>query len=132
MFSLNRPEAVQSAGELLGSKEWTQLYTLRSAVEGALGNLKNHGTEGVRRGFYQTDGIHMFTLALTAAAACHNIRTIEKLSREQGLRIDHPRMNHPLDDALLENVLLEGAEVIGTSTATHQQRPDHGTNDERP
>lgn len=77
----------------------------------------------------------MFTLALTAAAACYNIRTIEKLSREQGLRIDHPLMNHPLDDALLENVLLEGAEVaevIGTSTATHQQRPDHGTNDERP
>lgn len=95
-----------------GSEKWNQHYALRTAVEGVFGNLKNHGTEGVRRGFYQTDGIHMITLAVTAAAACYNIRTLEKFSREQGQRIDHPLMNHPLDDRLLENVLLEGDEVI--------------------
>ncbi|MCM3516248.1 hypothetical protein [Nocardioides sp. P86] len=94
-----------------GGKEWTQLYALRSAVEGVFGNLKNYGTEGVRRGFYQTDGIHMFTLAVTAAAACYNIRTLEKFFREQGQRLAHPLMNHPLDGAILENVLLEGDEV---------------------
>lgn len=54
----------------------------------------------------------MITLAVTAAAACYNIRTLEKFSREQGQRINHPLMNHPLDDRLLENVLLEGDEVI--------------------
>lgn len=95
-----------------GSGKWNQLYALRTAVEGVFGNLKNHGTEGVRRGFYQTDGIHMVTLAVTAAAACYNIRTLEKFSRDQGQRIDHPLMNHPIDERPLENVLLEGDEVI--------------------
>src|SRR5690606_17480104 len=57
-----------------GSPEWEGTYALRSAVEAVFGNLKNPGTEDVRRGFMQVVGLPLVTLAFAGAAACYNIR----------------------------------------------------------
>ncbi len=95
-----------------GSTEWALSYALRSAVEAVFGNIKNRGTEDVRRGFVQVVGLPRITLAVAAAAACYNIRILEKHSREAGERIDSPLMNHPLAEELIESLVLRGDEVF--------------------
>lgn len=95
-----------------GGDAWTQMYALRSAVEAVFGNIKNRGTEDVRRGYMQVTGLPLVTLAVTAAAVCYNIRIIEKYSRESGENLDHPLTNHPLDDELIESLLIRGQQVI--------------------
>lgn len=102
-----------------GSAEWERMFDLRSAVEAVFGNIKNRGTEDVRRGFVQVTGLPLVTLGVAAAAACYNIRILEKHSRESGQRIEHPLMNHPLDSELIESVLLRGDEVTDYA-ADHQ------------
>ncbi|GAB2755020.1 transposase [Nocardioides pakistanensis] len=94
-----------------GGTRWSGMFDLRSAVEAVFGNIKNRGTEDVRRGFVQVTGLPLVTLGVAAAAACYNIRILEKHSRESGQRIGHPLMNHPLDSELIESVLLRGEEV---------------------
>lgn len=95
-----------------GSKDWELAYALRSAVEAVFGNIKNRGTEDVRRGFVQVVGLPLVTLAVAAAAACYNIRILEKHGRESGERIDSPLMNHPLDGEVIESLILRGGEVF--------------------
>lgn len=94
-----------------GSTKWERMFDLRSAVEAVFGNIKNRGTEDVRRGFVQVTGLPLVTLGVAAAAVCYNIRILEKHSRESGQRIEHPLMNHPLYSELIESVLLRGDEV---------------------
>jgi len=94
-----------------GSPKWSGMFDLRSAVEAVFGNIKNRGTEDVRRGYMQVTGLPLVTLAVAAAAACYNIRILEKHSRESGERIEHPLMNHPLEGELIESVLLRDREV---------------------
>lgn len=95
-----------------GSEQWELAYALRSSVEAVFGNIKNRGTEDVRRGFVQVVGLPLVTLAVAAAAACYNIRILEKHSRESGERIDSPLMNHPLDGEVIESLILRGNEVV--------------------
>jgi hypothetical protein len=95
-----------------GSEQWELAYALRSAVEAVFGNIKNRGTEDVRRGFVQIVGLPLVTLAVAAAAACYNIRILEKHSRESGERIDSPLMNHPLDGEVIESLILRSDEVF--------------------
>ncbi|WP_101523820.1 transposase [Nocardioides houyundeii] len=98
--------------EYWGSKEWGLIYALRSAVEAVFGNIKNRGTEDVRRGFVQVVGLPLVTLAVAAAAACHNIRILEKHGRESGEQFASPLMNHPVDGELIESLVLRGDEVF--------------------
>lgn len=95
-----------------GSERWELSYALRSAVEAVFGNIKNRGTEDVRRGFVQVVGLPLVTLAVAAAAACYNIRILEKHSRDSGQRIDSPLMNHPLDGEIIESLIVRGDEVF--------------------
>lgn len=94
-----------------GSPEWEGTYALRSAVEAVFGNLKNPGTEDVRRGFMQVVGLPLVTLAFAGAAACYNIRILEKYHRETGDTPQHPLMNHPRDGEVIESLLLRDQEV---------------------
>lgn len=94
-----------------GSTEWENMYDLRSAVEAVFGNLKNRGTEDVRRGFMQVVGLPLVTLAFAAAAACYNIRILEKYFRETGSTPDHYLMNHPREGEIIESLLLRDHEV---------------------
>ncbi|MBC9734099.1 hypothetical protein [Nocardioides marmotae] len=55
------------------------MYAPRSAVEAVFGNIKNRGTEDVRRGYMQVTGLPLVTLAVTAV--CCNIRIVEKHAR---------------------------------------------------
>ncbi|WP_121254826.1 transposase [Nocardioides ferulae] len=98
--------------EYWGSKEWGLVYALRSAVEAVFGNIKNRGTEDVRRGFVQVVGLPLVTLAVAAAAACYNIRILEKHGRESGEQFASPLMNHPVEGELIESLVLRGDDVF--------------------
>lgn len=103
-----------------GSERWELAYALRSAVEAVFGNIKNRGTEDVRRGFVQVVGLPLVTLAVAAAAACYNIRILEKHGRATGGPIDSPLMNHPLDGEVIESLILRGDEVFEHAERHHQ------------
>ncbi|WP_370246386.1 hypothetical protein [Nocardioides sp.] len=59
----------------------------------------------------QITGLPLITLAVAAAAACYNIRIIEKHARESGQTLDHPLMNHPHSGQLIKGLLLRDDEV---------------------
>lgn len=107
--------------EYWGSREWASLYALRSAVEAVFGNIKNRGTEDVRRGFTQVTGLPLVTLAVAAAAACYNIRITEKHARESGQRLEHPLLNHPYEGQRIESVLLHDDQVTEYIARYHQR-----------
>jgi hypothetical protein len=59
-----------------GSRDWTRAFARRTYVEGAFGNLKNHSTENVTRGWTQVVGLVKTILMVAVAAAAANIRLL--------------------------------------------------------
>jgi hypothetical protein len=50
-----------------GSRNWRASFSRRTYVEGCFGNLKNNRTGNIHRGFMQSQGQALVTLAITAA-----------------------------------------------------------------
>lgn len=60
-----------------GSPEATTSRARRTHIESVFGNLKNHKSGNIHRGFLQTTGAPMVTLALTAAISAYNLKELE-------------------------------------------------------
>jgi hypothetical protein len=71
------PQMKYQQEQYLGSHKWRASYSRRTYVEGAFGNLKNHRTGNIHRGFMQNEGQPLVTLALTAAVVAYNLRELE-------------------------------------------------------
>jgi hypothetical protein len=71
------PQMKYQQEHYLGSHKWRASYSRRMYVEGASGNLKNHRTGNIHRGFMQYEGQPLVTLALTAPVVAYNLRELE-------------------------------------------------------
>lgn len=63
--------------EYWGLRAWLISWCRRTYVEGAFGNIKNHHTGNVHRGFMCFTGRPLVTLAITAAVVTYNLRELE-------------------------------------------------------
>lgn len=75
------PEMKYHQQDYWGSDVWETSWARRTYVEGAFGNLKNHHTGNIKRGFMTAHGIPLVSLALTAAVVAHNMRELESWCR---------------------------------------------------
>jgi hypothetical protein len=60
-----------------GAHNWRASFHRRTYVEGVFGNMKNHRTGNIHRGFMQFEGQPLVTLAVTAAVIAYNLRELE-------------------------------------------------------
>lgn len=63
------PEMKYHQQDYWGSDVWETSWARRTYVEGAFGNLKNHHTGNIKRGFMTAHGIPLVSLALTAPSS---------------------------------------------------------------
>lgn len=63
--------------EYWGLPPWLVSWNRRTYVEGVFGNIKNHHTGNVHRGFMCFTGRPLVTLAITAAVVTYNMRELE-------------------------------------------------------
>jgi hypothetical protein len=63
--------------EYWGLLDWLVSWNRRTYVEGSFGNIKNHNTGNVHRGFMCFTGMPLVTLAVTAAVVAYNLRELE-------------------------------------------------------
>lgn len=80
---------------------WEPSWNRRTWVEGAFGNLKNHHTGNIHRGFTCFTGLPLVTLAYTAAVVAYNVREQESwFERASSAQPDNPLLTgyavHPL------------------------------------
>ncbi len=93
-------------------------WARRTYVEGAFGNLKNHHTGNIKRGFMTAHGIPLVSLALTAAVVAHNMRELESWCR--AARKHDPK--NPLLALYESHPLHQESEHIYGSRDAHQGR----------
>lgn len=98
--------------EYWGLPYWLVSWNRRPYVEGSFGNIKNHNTGNVHRGFMCFTGMPLVTLAVTAAVVAYNLREAGELVRPRhrrrtaerppdGLRRAPPAPGHPVAKRLL-------------------------------
>lgn len=76
-----------------GSEAWERVWSKRTYIEGLFGNVKNPGTENLRRGHFQIFGLVWVHIVLGLAAASYNLRMLDNwAARNPG----HPHQNLPL------------------------------------
>jgi hypothetical protein len=63
--------------EYWGLGDWLISWNRRTYVEGCFGNIKNHHTGNVHRGFTCFTGMPLITLTMTAAAVSYNLRELD-------------------------------------------------------
>lgn len=70
--------------EYWGLKDWLVSWNRRTYVEGTFGNIKNHHTGNVHRGFMCFTGLPLVTLTMTAAVVAYNLRELENWYERAG------------------------------------------------
>lgn len=63
--------------EYWGTEDWEASWNRRTYIESAFGNLKNHHTGNIHRGYTCLTGRALVTFAYTAAVVAYNLRELE-------------------------------------------------------
>jgi hypothetical protein len=73
-----------------GSAKWESKYRMRTFIEGAFGNCKNHTRENMRRGLTRHAGLPMQHIVIALINASYNLRILRNWHERGTLTIDHP------------------------------------------
>lgn len=98
-----------------GSKEWAELYSRRTYVEGSYGNRKNGSTENLRRGLFHITGLPLVHLMLTMVNMSYNVRMIENWRQRQ---IETPRSKDPLSPG--HPLIIDDSDIAGYRAVTFE------------
>jgi len=71
-----------------GSPQWIESFSRRSHIEGIFGNLRNHSTQNIKRGFCRVVGLVKTSLMLTFEAVAANIRIVRQWAKRTGMTSD--------------------------------------------
>jgi hypothetical protein len=100
--------------EYWGSPDWEVSWNRRTYVEGVFGNMKNHHTGNIRRGFMCLTGRALVSIAVAASVVAYNLREWENwYERASAYYAEHPgEPRSPLLDPYAAHPLHQATEHI--------------------
>jgi hypothetical protein len=113
--------------EYWGSPDWEISWNRRTYVEGVFGNMKNHHTGNIRRGFMCLTGRALVSIAVAASVVAYNLREWENWNERAGVHYaEHPgEPRSPLLDPYAAHPLHQATKhIYGHTMLTAESQPN--------